>query len=137
MPEKPAVQPSAVVRNRRDTVVGVVTSARAAKTITVVVERFVQHPTFGKFLKKSSTCYAHDEKGEAKEGDRVEIMSTRPLSRLKRWRLVKVVEKGAEEIVRRERPEDKGKPVEKGAKASEAPKAAAKPAAKPAEKPKG
>jgi small subunit ribosomal protein S17 len=136
MPEKPAVQSSPVVRNRRDTVVGVVTSARAAKTITVVIERFVQHPTFGKFLKKSTTCYAHDEKGEAKEGDRVEIMSTRPLSRLKRWRLVKVVEKGAEEIVRRERPEDKGKPAEKGAKAPEAPKAAAKPA-KPAEKPKG
>jgi small subunit ribosomal protein S17 len=94
MPEKPAVT-APPERGRRDTLVGVVTSAKAQKTITVSVERFVQDVKFGKYLKRTSVCYAHDEKGEAKEGDRVEIMSTRPLSKLKRWRLVRVVEKGA------------------------------------------
>ena len=94
MPEKSAVKPS-LERGERDTLVGVVTSDKMAKTITVSVERIVQHPMFGKYFKRSTTCYAHDEKREAKEGDRVEIMSTRPLSRLKRWRLVRVVEKSA------------------------------------------
>jgi small subunit ribosomal protein S17 len=127
MPSKPEVQPPPV-RGRRDTLVGVVTSAKAAKTITVEVERFVQHAVFGKFMKRWSTCYAHDEKGEAKEGDRVEIASTRPLSKLKRWRLVRVVEKGAAEIAA---PETPAKPKE-----PKAGKPAAKPAAKPAP-PKG
>jgi len=131
MPSNPAVQPPPV-RNRRDTLVGVVTSAKAAKTITVEVERFVQHAVFGKFMKRWSTCYAHDEKGEAKEGDRVEIASTRPLSKLKRWRLVRVVEKGAAEIAPRE---TRPTPTAKG-KEPKAAKPAVKPAAKPAP-PKG
>ncbi len=83
-------------RNRRKVVVGRVTSDKMAKTIVVEVERLVQDPRFGKYLKRQTKCYAHDEKREAKEGDRVEIMETRPTSRLKRWRLVKVVEKGPE-----------------------------------------
>src|SRR5262245_27692723 len=91
MPEKPAASPSlergpeaaAAGRGERDTLVGLVTSDKMDKTITVSVERIVQHPMFGKYYKNHTTCYAHDEKGEAKEGDRVEIMSTRPLSKLK------------------------------------------------------
>ncbi|MBI2932365.1 MAG: 30S ribosomal protein S17 [Planctomycetes bacterium] len=75
------------------------------KTITVKVERFVQHPTFGKYVRRFTTCYAHDEKREAKRGDRVEIMEMRPLSRLKRWRLVKVVGQGSErDLIRASRP---------------------------------
>lgn len=82
-----------VERNRRRTVSGEVTSDRMDKTITVTVERLVQHPMFGKTLRKSYVCYAHDEKREAKRGDRVELMESRPLSRTKHWRLVRVVSK--------------------------------------------
>jgi small subunit ribosomal protein S17 len=82
-----------VRRGRRRTVVGVVTSDKMAKTIVVDIERLVRHPQFEKYLRRSTRCYAHDEKREAKVGDRVEIMETRPMSRLKRWRLVRVVEK--------------------------------------------
>jgi small subunit ribosomal protein S17 len=82
-----------VVRNPRRTVVGVVTSDKMAKTITVRVERLVKHPMFEKTMRLSDTCYAHDEKREAKCGDRVELMESRPLSKQKNWRLVKVVQK--------------------------------------------
>jgi small subunit ribosomal protein S17 len=63
------------------------------KTITVAVERKVKHPIYGKFVKKTSKFHAHDEKNEASIGDVVRIMETRPLSKLKRWRLVEIVEK--------------------------------------------
>lgn len=81
-------------RNQRKIFVGVVTSDKMEKTVVVNVERLVRHPRFGKFVKRFTKCYAHDEKGEARRGDRVEIMETRPLSRLKRWRLVRVIERG-------------------------------------------
>ena len=64
-----------------------------AKTITVIVERKVKHPIYGKFVKKSSKFHAHDEKNECSIGDTVKIMESRPLSKTKRWRLVEVVEK--------------------------------------------
>jgi small subunit ribosomal protein S17 len=63
------------------------------KTITVEVERKVKHPIYGKFVKKTSRFHAHDERNECSIGDIVRIMETRPLSKLKRWRLVEVVEK--------------------------------------------
>ncbi len=63
------------------------------KTITVAVERKIKHPIYGKFLKKTTRFHAHDEKNECSIGDTVKIMETRPLSKLKRWRLVEVVEK--------------------------------------------
>ena len=63
------------------------------KTITVAVERKVKHPIYGKFLKKTTKFHAHDEKNECSIGDTVKIMESRPLSKLKRWRLVEVVEK--------------------------------------------
>jgi small subunit ribosomal protein S17 len=71
--------------------VGVVTSAKMAKTIVVEVERRVPHPRFKKIVRKTSKFYAHDEKTEAKEGDKVLISETRPLSKLKRWNLVEVL----------------------------------------------
>lgn len=80
-------------RNLRKTRVGVVTSNKMEKTITVAVERRVKHPIYGKFLKKTTKFHAHDEKNECSIGDMVRIMETRPLSKLKRWRLVEVVEK--------------------------------------------
>jgi small subunit ribosomal protein S17 len=63
------------------------------KTITVAVERKVKHPIYGKFVKKTTKFHAHDENNEAKPGDVVKIMETRPLSKTKRWRLVEVIEK--------------------------------------------
>jgi small subunit ribosomal protein S17 len=80
-------------RNLRKTRTGVVTSDKMAKTITVVVERKVKHPIYGKFIKKTTKFHAHDEKEECGVGDVVTIMETRPLSKTKRWRLVEVVEK--------------------------------------------
>lgn len=80
-------------RNLRKVRVGVVTSNKMAKTITVAVERKVKHPIYGKFVKKTTKFHAHDEKNECSIGDVVRIMETRPLSKTKRWRLVEVVEK--------------------------------------------
>jgi small subunit ribosomal protein S17 len=74
-------------------VVGVVTSDKAAKTRRVEINRTVKHPKYGKFVKRRSVCHVHDENNESKVGDRVEIQESRPLSRLKRWTLLRVVEK--------------------------------------------
>lgn len=72
---------------------GVVTSNKMDKTVTVLVERRLQHPIYGKFLKKSKKFVAHDENNECNEGDTVKIMETRPLSKRKRWKLVEIVER--------------------------------------------
>jgi small subunit ribosomal protein S17 len=73
--------------------IGRVVSTKMQKTITVLVERREQHPLYKKFIWKRSKFYAHDEKGEAREGDLVRIAETRPLSRLKRWELVEIIER--------------------------------------------
>ncbi len=80
-------------RNLRKDRVGVVTSDKMDKSIVVAVERRVKHPKYGKFVKKTSKFVAHDEKNECNAGDTVRIMETRPLSKLKNWRLVEIVEK--------------------------------------------
>ena len=80
-------------RNLRKTRVGIVTSNKMDKSITVAVERKVKHPMYGKFVKKTTKFHAHDEKDECTIGDIVKIMETRPLSKTKRWRLVEVIEK--------------------------------------------
>ena len=82
-----------VERNLRKTKIGVVTSNKMTKTITVAVERKVKHPIYGKFVKKTTRFHAHDEKNECSIGDLVKIMESRPLSKTKRWRLVEIVEK--------------------------------------------
>ena len=82
-----------VERNLRKMRIGVVTSNKMDKTITVAVERKVKHPIYGKFVKKTTKFHAHDEKDECTMGDIVKIMETRPLSKTKRWRLVEVVDK--------------------------------------------
>jgi small subunit ribosomal protein S17 len=82
-----------VDRKIRKTKTGVVRSDKMEKTITVAVERKVKHPIYGKFVKKTTKFHAHDENNEAKPGDVVKIMETRPLSKTKRWRLVEVIEK--------------------------------------------
>lgn len=80
-------------RNLRKVRIGVVSSNKMDKTITVKIERKVKHPLYGKFVKKSNGFHAHDEKNECNIGDLVKIMETRPLSKSKRWRLIEVVEK--------------------------------------------
>lgn len=83
-------------RGNRKERVGEVISAKMAKTIVVRVERRFPHPQFKKVVTAYSKFYAHDEKGEAKPGDRVRITECRPLSKTKRWRLVEVVERNTE-----------------------------------------
>jgi small subunit ribosomal protein S17 len=76
---------------RRQSLVGVVTSARMQKTIVVKVTRKVQHSLYKRVIRVSKKFYAHDENGEARAGDTVRIMETRPFSKLKRWRLAEVL----------------------------------------------
>ncbi|HTM67258.1 MAG TPA: 30S ribosomal protein S17 [Flavipsychrobacter sp.] len=82
-----------IERKRRKTRIGIVSSDKMNKTITVAVERKVKHPIYGKFLKKTTRFHAHDEQNTAGVGDVVRIMETRPLSKTKRWRLVEIIEK--------------------------------------------
>jgi small subunit ribosomal protein S17 len=72
---------------------GIVTRDKNAKTRRVEVERLVRHAKYGKYVKQRTICYAHDEKNESHLGDTVEIIESRPLSRLKRWQLVAIVKK--------------------------------------------
>lgn len=80
-------------RNLRKVRTGIVVSDKMDKTITVSVERKVKHPMYGKFMKKSKSFHAHDEKNDCGIGDTVKIMETRPLSKSKNWRLVEIIEK--------------------------------------------
>jgi small subunit ribosomal protein S17 len=92
----PSPSKSDAPRTRRKTEVGVVTSDKMNKTRRVEVERLVPHPKYGKFQRKRTICHAHDEENATRVGDIVEIMETRPLSKLKRWRIVRVVREGAQ-----------------------------------------
>lgn len=80
-------------RNLRKVRYGIVTSDKMDKTIVVAVESPRRHPLYGKLAKNTNHFKAHDENNEAKVGDKVKIMETRPLSKTKRWRLVEVIEK--------------------------------------------
>jgi small subunit ribosomal protein S17 len=90
------VAASSASRGNRKERVGEVLSSKMAKTIVVRVERRFPHPQFKKVVRSYKKFYAHDEKSEAKPGDRVRIQETRPLSKMKRWRLVEVVERNLE-----------------------------------------
>ncbi len=95
VPAAPAA-PAAAARSHRKERIGEVISNNMAKTIIVRVQRRFPHPKFKKVVTGYKKFYAHDEKSEAKVGDRVRIEETRPLSKTKRWRLVQVVEKATE-----------------------------------------
>jgi len=79
--------------NTQRTLTGKVVSNKMDKSITVLIERLVKHPKYGKFVNKTSKFVAHDEKNECSIGDTVTIAETRPMSKTKRWRLVTIVEK--------------------------------------------
>ncbi len=80
-------------RNYRKERIGIVASNSMEKSIVVVIERKVKHPLYGKFVKKTSRFFAHDENNTCNEGDTVKIMETRPLSKRKNWRLVEIIER--------------------------------------------
>ena len=80
-------------RPPRRTLTGVVTRDKMNKTRRVEIPRLVKHPRYGKYIKRRTVCYVHDENNETHAGDTVEIMETRPLSKLKCWRLIRVVTK--------------------------------------------
>jgi small subunit ribosomal protein S17 len=88
-----ATQESRAERGVRQELTGIVTSTKMQKTIVVKVTRAVQHPLYHRVVRHTKKYYAHDETGEAKVGDTVQIASTRPLSKLKRWRLKEVVQR--------------------------------------------
>jgi small subunit ribosomal protein S17 len=76
------------------TLTGTVVSSKTAKTIAVEIERLLKHPQYGKYVRRTTRLLAHDETGEAREGDTVTIAQCRPISRRKSWKLVSVVERG-------------------------------------------
>jgi small subunit ribosomal protein S17 len=80
-------------RNARKTRIGMVVSDKMTKTVVVSIERRVQHPVYGKMVRRTKKLKAHDEQNEAKTGDTVRIMETRPLSKDKRWRVVEIIER--------------------------------------------
>jgi len=85
----------APARHERQEVTGVVTSAKMEKTIVVEVQRLVQHPKYRRVVRISKKFYAHDEQRQAKPGDTVRIVASRPISKLKRWRLKEVLTRNA------------------------------------------
>jgi small subunit ribosomal protein S17 len=83
---------SPAARNKRKTLTGFVTSRSGDKSIKVTIPYKTPHPLYHKVISRKTVVHAHDEKNESKVGDKVQIMETRPISRLKRWRVVTVVE---------------------------------------------
>lgn len=81
--------------------IGIVTKANTPKLRRVEIIRLAQHPRYQKYIRHRTVCYVHDENNESRVGDRVEIEESRPLSRLKRWRLVRIVEAGRAELLKK------------------------------------
>jgi small subunit ribosomal protein S17 len=98
VPVKAAGAETGTGTGHRNTQIGTVVKAKMAKTVVVAVERLVQHDVYRKTIRLTSTFMAHDEKG-AKQGDRVRIVETRPLSRNKRWRVEEILNRGLAEDV--------------------------------------
>lgn len=94
----PTPTPAVEERGNRRTLLGTVVRDKMTGTRRVDVERLVKHPRYGKFIKKRTVCYVHDEKNESHLGDKVEIMETRPLSKLKCWRLVRIITKAPTKV---------------------------------------
>src|ERR1700684_1320984 len=86
------------VRQQRRMLVGVVTSDKMNKTRRVEIPRLVKHARYGKYIKRRTICHVHDEQNESRMGDTVEIMESRPLSKTKNWRFVRVVAKAPEQV---------------------------------------
>lgn len=96
-PDDPTTAAAALAPSRKPRRIGLVTSDKMQKTITVVVERLEKHPLYKKYVRKRTVLKAHDEKNEAKTGNLVELEFTRPLSKTKRWNLVRVLRRAGSE----------------------------------------
>lgn len=94
MTTEPTTSTSQAERGRRRTEVGVVTSAKMNKTRRVEIPRLVKHARYGKYIRRRTICHVHDENNESKQGDTVEIVESRPYSKTKHWRLLRVVTSG-------------------------------------------
>jgi small subunit ribosomal protein S17 len=92
-PPAAAVPTTKPERGNRRVLIGVVTRDKMDKTRRVEIQRLVKHPRYGKYQKRRTVCYVHDETNETRNGDTVEIMETRPLSKMKCWRLVRIITK--------------------------------------------
>jgi small subunit ribosomal protein S17 len=88
-----------MTRGKRRRVVGIVTSDRMKKSVVVEVKRLVKHPLYGKYIRRRTKYMAHDEENAAHTGDRVELVETRPLSKRKCWRVLRILEKAPAEVV--------------------------------------
>ena len=93
MSDEVRTPPAAKRTTRRKTRIGKVVSNKMEKSIVVAIERRVPHPIYRKYFRRTTKLMAHDEKRAARVGDTVKIMETRPVSKLKRWRLVEILEK--------------------------------------------
>src|SRR5437773_6164245 len=91
-------------RGKRRHEVGIVTSDKMNKTRRVEIPRLVKHPRYGKYIRRRTICYVHDEQNQSHKGDTVEIMETRPLSKTKNWRLVQVLAKAPQAAMSPETP---------------------------------
>ena len=89
----PAAEPAVTERNDRKVLRGIVVSDKMQKTVVVQIDRKIRHPLYEKFIARRTKLHAHDEKSEAHMGDVVEICQTRPISKLKSWRVVRIVHK--------------------------------------------
>ncbi len=102
MTQQPTTAPSTpeqAERGKRRTATGLVTSDKMNKTRRVELPRLVKHPRYGKYIRRRTVCHVHDEQNESHVGDLVEIMETRPLSKTKCWRLVRIVTKAPTQVV--------------------------------------
>jgi small subunit ribosomal protein S17 len=91
-------------RKARRTLIGIVTRDKTLKTRRVEIQRLVKHPRYGKYIKRRTVCYAHDENNESHIGDMVEIMESRPLSKSKHWRLIRVIKQAPAAVQLQELP---------------------------------
>src|SRR5205807_10179136 len=98
-------------RGKRRVEVGVVTSDKMQKTRRVEIPRLVKHARYGKYIRRRTICHVHDEQNESRTGDTVEIMETRPLSKMKHWRLIRVVTRAPQRAVAGEAAEAPPAPV--------------------------
>ena len=94
-----AEAPTTEDRGNRRVEVGIVVSDKMDKTRRVEIPRLVKHPRYGKYIKRRTVCYVHDEKNDSRTGDTVEIMETRPISKNKTWRLMTVVKRAPQQAV--------------------------------------
>jgi small subunit ribosomal protein S17 len=99
MAEAAAKSEPEVREAKRRVETGIVTSDKMSKTRRVEIPRLVKHPRYGKYIKRRTICYVHDEKNESRIGDTVQIMETRPISKNKTWRLMSVVKKAPQQVV--------------------------------------